>query len=142
MDIKIGNNQPSFISKALQNKKGITDVFSETLKDKVAENVDKLDGFFPKSSEQVINAFNKTLKETGINPFQMDKISTALVIHTENGGGDSSSFLGNTVTSAKKVVEQIIRRLENPLAPSEDADFSKKELLFYKAFLENLKLTD
>ena len=95
--------------------------------------------FRPESSDEVMQAWDKALAETGINPFPMNRISTALVLHVESGRqGLSSTFLGDNVGSAKSMTEKIIHRLENPLTPVANPDFAGQELIFYKKFLEFL----
>ena len=95
--------------------------------------------FRPESSDEVMQAWDKALAETGINPFPMNRISTALVLHVESGRqGLSSTFLGDNVGSAKSMTEKIIHRLENPLTPAANPDFAGQELIFYKKFLEFL----
>lgn len=144
MDIRIENayhtyggvNFPKQANKKIQ--------FSDVYK-KAEENYDLgtpvKAGFRPKSSEQVMAAWDKTLTETGIDPFPMNKLSTALIIHVESGRQESSSaFLGDSVASAESMAEQIVKRLENPLSPGEITDFSRDEMFFYKRFLENLRL--
>ncbi len=97
------------------------------------------DAFRPESSDEVMQAWDKALAETGVNPFPMNRISTALVLHVENGQqGLSSTFLGDSVDSAKSMAEKIIHRLENPLTPAANPDFAGQELVFYKKFLEFL----
>lgn len=97
------------------------------------------DSFRPESSDEVMQAWDKALAETGVNPFPMNRISTALVLHVESGQqGLSSTFLGDTVGSAKSMAEKIIHRLENPLTPAANPDFARQELVFYKKFLEFL----
>ena len=95
--------------------------------------------FRPESSNEVMQAWDKALAETGVNPFPMNRISTALVLHVESGQqGLSSTFLGDSTGSAKSMAEKIIHRLENPLTPAENPDFAGQELIFYKKFLEFL----
>ena len=98
-----------------------------------------INGFRPESSDEVMQAWDKALAETGVNPFPMNRISTALVLHVESGQqGLSSTFLGDSVSSAKSMAEKIIHRLENPLTPAANPDFARQELIFYKKFLEFL----
>ena len=86
-----------------------------------------------------MQAWDKALAETGVNPFPMNRISTALVLHVESGQqGLSSTFLGDSTGSAKSMAEKIIHRLENPLTPAANPDFAGQELIFYKKFLEFL----
>ncbi len=95
--------------------------------------------FRPESSDEVMQAWDNALAETGVNPFPMNRISTALVLHVESGKqGLSSTFLGDSVGSAKSMAEKIIHRLENPLTPAANPDFAGQELIFYKKFLEFL----
>lgn len=91
--------------------------------------------FRPESSDEVMQAWDKALAETNVNPFPMNCISTALVLHVESGQqGLSSTFLGDSVGSAKSMAEKIIHRLENPLTPAANTDFARQELIFYKKF--------
>ncbi len=95
--------------------------------------------FRPESSDEVMQAWDKALAETGVNPFPMNRILTALVLHVESGQqGLSSAFLGDSVGSAKSMAEKIIHRLENPLTQAANPDFAGQELMFYKKFLEFL----
>ena len=90
---------------------------------------------------RITEAWNKTLEDTGIDPFPMDRISTALVILFESGQrGIGPDFPGETIDSATSLVKKIIHRLENPLAPPQHPEFRNNELIFYKKFLENLKV--
>ncbi len=96
------------------------------------ETPKETNAFRPESSGEVMQAWDKALAETGVNPFPMNRISTALVLHVESGRkGLSSTFLGDSVGSAKSMVEKIIYRLENPLIPAENPDFAGKELIFF-----------
>lgn len=103
------------------------------------ETTNGINAFRPESSDEVMQAWDKALAETGVNPFPMNRISTALVLHVESGQqGLSSAFLGNSVDSARSMAEKIIHRLENPLTPAANPDFAGQELMFYKKFLEFL----
>ena len=54
--------------------------------------------FRAESSDEVMQAWDKALAETGVNPFPMNRISTALVLHVENGQqGLSSTFVGGRI---------------------------------------------
>ena len=97
------------------------------------------DGTFSERTK-IEDAWNKTLKDTGIDPFPMNRISTALVIMVESGQrGLGPNFPGDTVRSATSLVKRIIDRLENPLVPPDDPEYANNELTFYRKFLENLK---
>lgn len=93
-------------------KKQENQCFSEVMRKKI-DNTDtyekqQADTFKPSCSEEVMQAYDKTLKDTGIDPFPMNRISTALVIHVEQDKEQlSSDFLGNAVESAKAMVKKI-----------------------------------
>lgn len=147
MSIKIESTQPTYgvinFSKQAKNQTSFSDTLIEKVEEKRDLAIPTKESFRPNSSKDVMEAWDKTLEETGIDPFPMNKISTALVIHVENGRqGLSSTFLGDSITSAQSIVEQIIERLENPLHPSDVTEFSKDEMIFYKRFLENLRLVE
>ena len=93
----------------------------------------------PSCSETVMRAYDKTLKETEIDPFPMNRISTALVIHVEQGKEQlSSDFLGNTVESATAMVKKILERIYNPISLPMHPEFAAEERKFYERFLDNL----
>lgn len=124
-------------------KKQENQCFSEVMRKKI-DNTDTYekqqeDTFKPSCSEEVKQAYDKTLKDTGIDPFPMNRISTALVIHVEQGTEQlSSDFLGNTVESAKAMVKKILERIYNPISPPAHPEFVEKERAFYEKFLDNL----
>lgn len=124
-------------------KKQENQCFSEIMRKKtdITDTYEKQreDAFKPSCSEEVMQAYDKTLKETGIDPFPMNRISTALVIHVEQGKEQlSSDFLGNTVESAKAMVKKILERIYNPISPPAHPEFAVKEREFYEKFLDNL----
>ena len=121
--------------KAERNAAGVN--FADAINKAAAKK--ETNTFRPESSDEVMQAWDKVLAETGVNPFPMNRISTALVLHVESGQqGLSSTFLGDSIGSAKSMVERIIHRLENPLTPAANPDFAGHELMFYKKFLEFL----
>lgn len=97
--------------------------------------------FRPESSKEVMEAWDKALAETGVNPFPMNRISIVYVVLAESGGIRrlGTDFLGDNVTSAISMVNKIINRLENPVVPYQHPDFRNDELTFYKKFLDNLR---
>ena len=97
--------------------------------------------FRPESSKEVMEAWDKALAETGVNPFPMNRISIVYAVLAENGrirrlGTD---FLGDNITSAISMVKKIIHRLENPITPYQHPEFRNDELTFYNKFLDNLR---
>lgn len=104
-----------------------------------AAKTKETNAFRPESSDEVMQAWDKALAKTGVNPFPMNRISTAFVLHVETGWqGFSSAFLGDSVDSAKWMTTKIINRLMNPLTPAADPAFARQELMFYNKFLEYL----
>ena len=57
--------------------------FTDAINKAVAKN--ETNAFRPESSDEVMQAWDKALAETGVNPFPMNRISTALVLHAESG---------------------------------------------------------
>ena len=124
-----------------ETRKTERNVAGENFADAVnkATTKNKTGTFRLESSDEVMQAWDKALAKTGVNPFPMNRISTALVLHVESGQqGLSSTFLGDSVGSAKSMAEKIIHRLEHPLTPAANPDFAGQELIFYKKFLEFL----
>lgn len=105
--------------------------------------------FSESSSEAVRDAWEKTIEETGFDPFPLGKLSTADVLYetslarAEIYGTRPMSLMFNAA-SAADFAEQIIERLNMPLVPGEvrDPEFVKGEKEFYNRFLENLKLAE
>ena len=106
--------------------------------DTIAEKAVSADDTFSEWTK-IENAWNKTLKDTGIDPFPMNRISTALVIMVESGQRElGPNFPGDTIASVTSLVKRIIDRLENPLVPPQDSEYRNNELTFYRKFLDNL----
>lgn len=96
-----------------------------------------LDILGPSAPDKVKDAWMKAEEETGVNGYGMNgegmltQITMLFAMSIENmvnGGG--RDILGNTVDSAKAVVQRALERLEIPQNEKE-----KKEQLFYEAFL-------
>lgn len=134
--MRIGSTAAESIRAEYRTNKADTESSFQTV---LAEAANKQSGRVPVSSEQVMDAWNAAMQETGVDPLPMNKISTAMVIHVENGRqGSFSSFLGGSTDSAIHAVQQIINRLEHPIAPVNDVQFAKDELTFYSVFLNKL----
>lgn len=101
----------------------------------------KARNFIPSTLEEVSDAWDAALKETGINPCPMNKISTALVAHVESGRREPFSlFLGNDKNEAILRTKEIIERLENPIVTPYDIKFTNDELNFYRCLLNKLMI--
>lgn len=142
--MRIDTNNSSTNSVAVNSaKRQDNQCFSEVICKKM-DNTDTYekqqeDVFKPSCSEEIMQAYDKTLKDTGIDPFPMNRISTALVIYVEQGKEHlSSNFLGNSVESATAMVKKILERIYNPISPPSHPEFVAKEREFYEKFLDNL----
>lgn len=120
--------------------------FSQIIEAVENKNTDVTDGsvtpnFRPESSKAVMEAWDKALAETGVNPFPMNRISIVYVVLAESGRIHrlGTDFLGDNITSAISMVKKIIHRLENPIAPYQHPEFRNDELAFYNKFLDNLR---
>ena len=96
-------------------------------------------GFIPAGDGWVVDAWNATKEETGIDPMPMNRISTAMVLYVESGRKTPfASFLGGSIASAAQMAERIVYRLQHPIAPVSDMRFAKDEMTFYQCFLKKL----
>ena len=85
--------------------------------------------------ESVKAAWQETLEETGVNPFQTDLSSTLTQLSVEQDfqtGGNDNIF-GETKESWLAAINKILERIENPLAAmtEERAAYLQQEKEFY-----------
>ena len=85
--------------------------------------------------ESVKAAWQETLEETGVNPFQTDLSSTLTQLSVEQDfqtGGNDNIF-GETKESCLAAINKILERIENPLAAmtEERAAYLQQEKEFY-----------
>ena len=94
-----------------------------------------------KCAKEVMEAWEKTERDTGIDPMPMNKLSTSMSYWVENGKqGNSNSFLGDSIQSAKEAVEAIINRINDPaLSSQRDKSFAEQEMTFYTELLKNFQ---
>lgn len=98
--------------------------------------------YLENTTETLKGAWQKTLEDTGVNPFPQGFASTLSQLAAEQdfatGGNDDifGSDLDRNIAAVKKVLE----RLENPLSAisEENAAFYANEKTFYTALLNNL----
>lgn len=98
--------------------------------------------YLENTTESLKAAWQKTLEETGVNPFPQGFSSTLSQLAMEQDfatGGDDDVF-GSDLESNIAAVRKILERLLNPLnALSErNAEFAENEKTFYTALLNNL----
>jgi len=109
--------------------------------EKTRKRVDYVSGCsLSNAPDEVKQAWQKTLEETGINPFPAGIGSTLAILVQEKDfatGGDNDLF-GDTVDSAKVAIESILQRIDNPLGVR-DAEFRANEKIFYASLLEKLQ---
>ena len=95
------------------------------------------------SNYYLTGAWQKTLKETGVNPFPQGFSSTLsqLAMEQDFATGGNDDIFGSDLESNIEAVRKITDRLQNPLhAVSErNAEFAENEKKFYTALLSNLK---
>lgn len=144
MSIKVDDIPAVNVAPNVKTAKYSEQNFSDILNDKVNKDSELQaeihHSFGLESSPQVMEAWDKTLSETGIDPFPMNRISTVFVVLFENGIRKlTPRFLGDDVSSAVAMVKKIIYRLENPLVPRQDKVFEKNEMIFYNKLLDNLR---
>ena len=85
--------------------------------------------------ESVKAAWQETLEETGVNPFQTDLSSTLTQLSVEQDfltGGNDNIF-GETKESCLAAINKILERIENPLATmtEERTAYLQQEKEFY-----------
>lgn len=94
------------------------------------------------TTETMKAAWQKTLEESGVNPFS-DGFSTLAQLVMEQDlmtGGDDNIF-GNTVESSLSAVKKILDRNENPLGKVDEnkAESLRREKKFYATLLRKLE---
>lgn len=94
------------------------------------------------TTETLKAAWQKTLEETGVNPFPQGFSSTLsqLAMEQDFATGGNDDIFGDDLESNIAAVKKIIERLENPLSDvsERNAEFVADEKTFYKALLNYL----
>jgi len=106
-----------------------------------------LSSFGPNVPEEVKDAWNNAVAETGTNGLgitssgKLEQITAMLVLKFEQSQSTGSSdFLGNTTESAIIATEKALERLTNPLSQGDyEQKHYEKEKSFYESFLKHLK---
>ena len=93
--------------------------------------------------ESLKAAWQETLEETGVNPFQTDLSSTLTQLSVEQDfltGGDDNIF-GETKESCLAAINKILERIENPLAAmtEERAAYLQQEKEFYTVLASKIR---
>lgn len=94
------------------------------------------------TTETLKGAWQKTLEETGVNPFPQGFSSTLsqLAMEQDFATGGNDDIFGDDLDSNIAAVKKIVERLENPLSTvsERNAEFFANEKIFYTALLNNL----
>ncbi len=98
--------------------------------------------YLENTTESLKAAWQKTLEETGVNPFPQGFSSTLsqLAMEQDFATGGNDDIFGSDLESSIAAVKKIIERLENPLGAvtEKNAEFMEDEKTFYTALLNNL----
>lgn len=98
--------------------------------------------YLENTTETLKEAWQKTLEETGVNPFPQGFSSTLSQLAAEQdfATGGNDDIFGSDLDSNIAAVKKILERLENPLSAisEENAAFYANEKTFYTALLNNL----
>ena len=98
--------------------------------------------YLENATESLKAAWQKTLEETGVNPFPQGFSSTLsqLAMEQDFATGGNDDIFGSDLESSIAAVKKIIERLENPLGAvtEKNAEFMEDEKTFYTALLNNL----
>lgn len=101
------------------------------------------DYYLSMAPEDVKDAWQAALEETGINPFPNGYASTLAQLSVEQDfqtGGNNNIF-GDTLESSIAAVQSILERIDDPLAGMKESDHAnlENEKEFYSALLTNLQ---
>lgn len=93
--------------------------------------------------EDVKDAWQATLEETGINPFPngYTSILAQLSVEQDFQTGGNDNIFGDTLESSIEAVKNILERIENPIGKTEsdDSDFLSNQKEFYMTLFEKLQ---
>lgn len=99
--------------------------------------------YLENTTETLKAAWQKTLEETGVNPFPQGFSSTLsqLAMEQDFATGGNDDIFGSNLDSNIAAVKKILQRLENPLSAvsEENAGFYANEKTFYTALLNHLE---
>ena len=111
--------------------------------ERTRNQINYISGYYLEHTTETLKAaWQKTLEQTGVNPFPQGFSSTLSQLAMEQDfaiGGDDDIF-GNDFESNIAVVKKIMEQLENPISmvSERNAEFVADEKTFYAALLNNL----
>lgn len=98
--------------------------------------------YLENTTETLKVAWQKTLEETGVNPFPQGFSSTLsqLAMEQDFATGGNDDIFGSDLESNIEAVRKIVHRLQSPLSevPEWNVHFVENEKKFYTALLRNL----
>ena len=98
--------------------------------------------YLENATESLKTAWQKTLEETGINPFPQGFSNTLsqLAMEQDFATGGNDDIFGSSLESNIAAVKKIMERLQNPLSAADErnAEFAVNEKTFYTALLNHL----
>ena len=98
--------------------------------------------YLENTTEKLKTAWQKTLEETGVNPFPQGFSSTLsqLAMEQDFATGGNDDIFGSDLESNIEAVKKIVDRLQNPLSevPEWNVQFVENEKKFYTTLLSNL----
>lgn len=107
------------------------------------------DYYLSSAPEEVRTAWQETLEETGINPFQTGYVSTLQQLATEQDFATSGNdqIFGDSIKSSLEAIDKILERIANP-KHSEEEDYAssmvppEQEIEFFMTLQKKLIHTD
>ena len=111
--------------------------------ERTRNQIDYISGYYLEHTTETLKAaWQKTLEETGVNPFPQGFSSTLshLAMEQDFATGGNDDIFGDDLESNIVAAKKIMERLENPLSvvSEKNAEFVADEKTFYAALLNNL----
>lgn len=111
--------------------------------ERTRNQIDYISGYYLEHTTETLKAaWQKTLEETGVNPFPQGFSSTLshLAMEQDFATGGNDDIFGDDLESNIAAAKKIMERLENPLSvvSEKNAEFVADEKTFYVALLNNL----
>ena len=111
--------------------------------ERTRNQIDYISSYYLEHKTETLKAaWQKTLEETGVNPFPQGFSSTLsqLAMEQDFATGGNDDIFGDDLESNIAAVKKIMERLENPLSvvSERNAEFVADEKTFYAALLSNL----
>ena len=111
--------------------------------ERTRNQINYISGYYLEHTTETLKAaWQKTLEQTGVNPFPQGFSSTLsqLAMEQDFAIGGNDDIFGNDLESNIAVVKKIMEQLENSISmvSERNAEFVADEKTFYAALLNNL----